>query len=302
MCYNFSDDVFDWFHTHSLRISFCKIKMNWYKNVIYPLSSQMKKIITILLLIFFIWGNFSFAQSSASCTCIDWVSSDCPNVNWNQFDVWSSPCTCKFGNDIMSCTDTSIENCDNMCDKPEDCVSNDGGNSYFCKSNDPISTGASSTTSCLSSPCPLPQICDTAVVSPTYGQCIANNTTPTTTADPWTDQTINGITIGRKCLLNGQCKFNIYDALGIRESVRTKWDPTDPGIFVQDIILAATSFIWTVVVIAIIVSGLMRIFAWASGKDPSKAKEWLINSLIGLLIVVSSYLIIRLVQYIAKWF
>lgn len=82
-----------------------------------------------------------------------------------------------------------------------------------------------------------------------------------------------GMTIGPKCLLNGQCKFNIYDALGIRTSVRNEGDPTSVGIFVQDIVLSATMFIGTIVTIAIIVSGLMRIFAGASGKDPTKAKS-----------------------------
>jgi len=79
------------------------------------------------------------------------------------------------------------------------------------------------------------------------------------------------MTIGPKCLLNGQCKFNIYDALGIRTSVRNEGDPTSVGIFVQDIVLSATMFIGTVVTIAIIVSGLMWIMAGANGKDPTKA-------------------------------
>jgi hypothetical protein len=46
----------------------------------------------------------------------------------------------------------------------------------------------------------------------------------------------------------------------------------------------------------------MFIFAASSGKDPANAKNWIIGSLVGLLIVVSSYVIIRLVQYIAKGF
>jgi hypothetical protein len=52
-------------------------------------------------------------------------------------------------------------------------------------------------------------------------QATTTNTeaTPTTTELP-KDTTTMGITIGPKCLLNGQCKFNIYDALGIRTSVR----------------------------------------------------------------------------------
>jgi hypothetical protein len=46
----------------------------------------------------------------------------------------------------------------------------------------------------------------------------------------------------------------------------------------------------------------MFIFAASSGKDPANAKKGIVGSLIGLLLVVSSYVIIRLVQYIAKGF
>ena len=111
-----------------------------------------------------------------------------------------------------------------------------------------------------------------------------------------------GITCDETLLANGQCKLNIYDTLDIRKSVRNKWDATSVGLFVQDIVLSVTFFIGTVVTIALIVSGLMYIFAASEGKDPKNAKQGIIGSLVGLLIVVSSYIIIRLVQYIAKGF
>jgi hypothetical protein len=111
-----------------------------------------------------------------------------------------------------------------------------------------------------------------------------------------------GITCDENLLVNGQCKMNIYDTLGIRKSVRSTDQATSVGLFVQDIVLSATFFIGTVVTIALIVSGIMFIFAASSGKDPENAKKGMIDSLIGLLIVVSSYVIIRLVQYIAKGF
>jgi len=114
--------------------------------------------------------------------------------------------------------------------------------------------------------------------------------------------TVNGITINPDCLLNWQCKFNIYDTLWIRKSVRSEWDPTSVWIFVQDIILSATMFIGTILTLAIIISWIMYIFAASSGKDPAKAKTWLVNAFIWLLIVILSYSIIRLVQYLAKWF
>lgn len=107
-----------------------------------------------------------------------------------------------------------------------------------------------------------------------------------------------GIKMDDDCLLNGQCKFNIYQFLGIRKSIA---DNNSPELFVQDILLSATFFIGTIVTIALIVSWLMFIFAGATWKDPSKAKSGIINSFIGLLIVVCSYSIIRVVQYIAKW-
>jgi len=111
-----------------------------------------------------------------------------------------------------------------------------------------------------------------------------------------------GITCDPDLLVNGQCKLNIYDTLGIRQSVRDEGEATSVGLFVQDIVLSATFFIGTVVTIALVVSGIMFIMASSSGKDPANAKNGIIGSLVGLLIVVSSYVIIRLVQYIAKGF
>lgn len=105
------------------------------------------------------------------------------------------------------------------------------------------------------------------------------------------------ITLNPSCLMNGQCSFNIYQLLGIKKDTV---DASSPEVFVQDILLSATFFIGTVVTLALIVSGLMFIMASATGKSPDKAKTGIKNSLIGLLIVVSSYSIIRIVQYIAK--
>ena len=111
-----------------------------------------------------------------------------------------------------------------------------------------------------------------------------------------------GITCNQDQLVNGQCKLNIYDTLGIRKSVRDPGQSTSVGLFVQDVILSATFFIGTLVTVALVVSGIMFIFAASSGKDPANAKKGIIGSLVGLLIVVSSYVIIRLVQYVAKGF
>jgi len=154
--------------------------------------------------------------------------------------------------------------------------------------------------SCTLAPA-IPQICASDTIEKTCNNktyCCAKPTTTTTD----TSTSAMGITCNEDQLVNGQCKLNIYDTLGIRKSVRDKDDPTSVGLFVQDIVLSATFFIGTLVTIALVVSGLMFIFAASSGKDPANAKKWITGSLIWLLIVVSSYVIIRLVQYIAKWF
>lgn len=145
-----------------------------------------------------------------------------------------------------------------------------------------------------------------------YDECMTNPTAPgcpwaittetTQPPQPQTPKSIMGITCSQDQLINGQCKLNIYDTLGIRKSVRTTGQATSVWLFVQDVILSATFFIGTVVTIALIVSWLMFIFAASSGKDPANAKKGIVWSLIGLLLVVSSYVIIRLVQYIAKGF
>jgi hypothetical protein len=57
-------------------------------------------------------------------------------------------------------------------------------------------------------------------------------------------------------MIYGQCKFNVYDTLGIRQGDKE----TSVGIFVQDIILSATMFIGTIVTIAIIIAGLLFVF------------------------------------------
>lgn len=56
-------------------------------------------------------------------------------------------------------------------------------------------------------------------------------------------------------LINGTCTFNVNEAIGIKKS-----NPNDSvGIVVQDVILAGTTFIGTVLVVALIASGIMMI-------------------------------------------
>ena len=72
-----------------------------------------------------------------------------------------------------------------------------------------------------------------------------------------------GIDCSQEQLLNGQCKFNIYDTLGIRQNS----SQNEPAVFVQDAIFAATTFIGTVITIALIFSGLLFIRAGLSANE-----------------------------------
>jgi len=285
----------------------------------------MKKIVTLLLLAFFIWGNFSFAKTQAECAaelqaeaaaCAPTPPEQCETYIYlkNQCDeevYATADCATKLQMEAAACAPTPPEQCEsyvylkNQCDDEAyataDCATKLQMEAAACAPTPPEQC---ETYMYLKDECVDIQDCSQACTDGQQCNCTPTGCTCATPTAWWLadDTTVMGMTIGQKCLLNGQCKFNIYDALGIRKSVRATWDPTSVGIFVQDIVLSATMFIGTIVTIAIIVSGLMRIFAGASGKDPTKAKSWLINAIIGLLIVVSSYLIIRLVQYIAKWF
>ena len=103
------------------------------------------------------------------------------------------------------------------------------------------------------------------------------------------------ITMNTECLLNWQCSLNVYKVMWIRKSNEK---PTVLWFF-QDIVLAATTFVWTVVVIALIVSGLIFAFGSITWKDTKKAKTIMIDCLVWLLLVMWSYTIIRLIQFIA---
>ena len=73
-------------------------------------------------------------------------------------------------------------------------------------------------------------------------------------------------------------------------------------MFVQDILLSASFFIGTIITLALIYSGFLYVKAGMDGKDPSEAKTGITYSIIGLILVITSYSLIRLIQYIAKGF
>ncbi len=105
-----------------------------------------------------------------------------------------------------------------------------------------------------------------------------------------------GINLTTDCLKSGTCSLSTYMTLGIREDNNENTAQT----FVQDIFLGATFFIGTMAVIGLIVSGMMMVFGWASESQYEKGKKGFKYSIIGLLLVIFSYTVIRIIQYIAQ--
>jgi len=81
-----------------------------------------------------------------------------------------------------------------------------------------------------------------------------------------------GMTFGQTCLRMVNANSTSTTPCISEETARSTGEVTNVGIFVQDIVLSATMFIWTIVTLAIIVSGLMRIFAWVAVKILPKPK------------------------------
>ncbi|MCK9466750.1 MAG: hypothetical protein M0P94_00295 [Candidatus Absconditabacterales bacterium] len=106
-----------------------------------------------------------------------------------------------------------------------------------------------------------------------------------------------GINMNSDCLINGQCSYNIYKTLGIRQSDQNPSVST----FVQDIVLGITMFLGTAITIILIISGILYILAAILGKSnlADMAKKGIFNSILGLVLVSGSYAIVRLVQFVA---
>lgn len=109
----------------------------------------------------------------------------------------------------------------------------------------------------------------------------------------------DGITINSDCLINGICGLDTDKVLWVNKSNPEQ----SPSIFLQDITLAATTFIGTVIVIAFIVSAIMMIMGGMQGNESmaSNGKKGMGYTVIGFLLVIFSYSIIKLVQFIAAW-
>jgi hypothetical protein len=78
-------------------------------------------------------------------------------------------------------------------------------------------------------------------------------------------------------------------------------NPATPESIAQDVVVAATYYVWTVLTIVLLICWLWYVFASWSGKDTSKYKKWLIAAGIWAVLVRSAPAIVRLIQYIARW-
>ena len=104
------------------------------------------------------------------------------------------------------------------------------------------------------------------------------------------------INISTDCLLDWQCSLNVYETMWIRKSNE---NPTVLWFF-QDITIASTTAIlWTVLVIAMIIGWLSWSIASITGKDTKKWKTIMISCFVWLLLIMGSYAIIRLIQFLA---
>ena len=105
------------------------------------------------------------------------------------------------------------------------------------------------------------------------------------------------INMNSDCLINWQCSYNIYKTLGIRKSDQ------NPSVksFAQDIVLAATTFIGTVIALILIISWVLYTVSAIRGDShlADMAKKGITGSLVWLVLVVSSYAIVRLIQFVA---
>lgn len=97
-------------------------------------------------------------------------------------------------------------------------------------------------------------------------------------------------------LTNGQCKMNANKLIGSESSNESKDKVVKDKV--SDIFSWASFFIRTVVSVSILVSALLLIFAWWNEKWADKGKKGIKFGIIGWVVVVFSYVIIRLVQYV----
>ncbi len=86
--------------------------------------------------------------------------------------------------------------------------------------------------------------------------------------------------------------FNPNEALGITTKDKK------PTSFLTDLVSWATFFIGAIVSIALIYSALLLIFGWWDEKQIARGKDGIKYSLIGLVLVIFSYTIVKVIQYV----
>lgn len=112
---------------------------------------------------------------------------------------------------------------------------------------------------------------------------------------PYTDFWIN---CSPEAMLRGQCTWNVNKTLGLPDNKAM----TDPTQIVSDVVLGATGFVGTALVIALIVMGVKYVSWGMSESSTWNLKGNMKKLLIWLLLVVWSFTIIRVIQYIARGF
>lgn len=105
-----------------------------------------------------------------------------------------------------------------------------------------------------------------------------------------------GISCDPSKLINGTCTWNINKTLGIR------WSDTssNPTVLLQDVVLSATSFVGTLIMIALVVMGFKYVQGWYDEGTTGDLKGNIRKLLIWLVLVIWSYTFVRIIQYVAR--
>lgn len=99
-------------------------------------------------------------------------------------------------------------------------------------------------------------------------------------------------------IMRGECTWNVNKTLWLPDN---KW-MTNPTQIMSDLVLGVTGFVGTAMVIALVVMGIKYV-AWGMNESSTWDLKWNIKKLlIWLLLIVGSFTIIRIVQYIARGF
>jgi len=112
-----------------------------------------------------------------------------------------------------------------------------------------------------------------------------------------TDEWVN---ITADCLETGTCTRDLYDTLNIREE-QAQNEANTFDFLVRDLVLSSTFFIGTILAFSLVYSGFLIIMWWSGNESMvENGKKWVKRSLIGLVLVMFSYTIIRGIQFVAQ--